>query len=369
VTAPTLGVEEEYLLVDPTGGRPVAASEAVRGRSGTPLQAELLQAQVEAVTPVCSSLDELAGHLRLLRTSAAAAAADADCGIIASGTAPVAPSAPPPVTRTTRYRQIQADAPQLVEEQLINGMHVHVGVPDRATAVGVLNHLRPWLPTLVALGANSPVWQGHDTGFDSWRTIVSGRWPTTGIPPSFSDDLDYDTRIDALCRNQVIRDRAQIYWLARPSERWPTIEVRAPDIQPTVDDAVALAGIIRALVATLLQAHQDKIPAPEPPPERLSGALWRSARHGLGGSLDDVTGRLRPARTVLDDLLTAIAPALAASGDERRVRDYTGRLLHHGTPAQRQRRVLQTGGTTALTAALLQEFAAGRPDQSPAVTA
>jgi len=368
VTAPTLGVEEEYLLVDPIGGRPVAASETVRGRSGTPLHAELLQAQVEAITPVCSSLDELAGHLRLLRASAAAAAAEAGCGIIACGTAPVTPTGPPPVTGTARYRQIQADAPQLVEEQLINGMHVHIGVPDRAAAVGVLNHLRPWLPMLVALGANSPVWQGHDTGFDSWRTIISSRWPTTGIPPSFSDDLDYDTRLDALCRNQVIRDRAQVYWLARPSERWPTIEVRAPDVQPTVDDAVALAGIIRALVTTLLQAHREKIPAPEPPPELLSGALWRSARHGLGGSLDEATGRLRPARAVLDDLLTAIAPALAAGGDEHRVHAYARRLLQHGNPAQHQRRILHAGGTAALTSALLQQFPSSRcpgPDSTP----
>ena len=176
----TLGVEEEYLLLDPESGLPVARSARVRAVADRmsavepqEVEPELLQAQVEIGTPVCRSLEEVAEHLVRLRGAVAAAAAAADCRPAAMGAAPRRGRTPVPVTGKARYRAMSGDAPQLVDEQLINGMHVHVGIPDRDSGVGVLNRVRPWLPVLVALGANSPLWEGGDTGFASWRTLVS----------------------------------------------------------------------------------------------------------------------------------------------------------------------------------------------------
>ncbi|MYV99639.1 glutamate-cysteine ligase family protein, partial [Streptomyces sp. SID3343] len=186
----TLGVEEEYLLVDPADGLPMSVAEAVRvaadlqpAVSGGEVQPELLRVQVEVATPVCETLDEVGGHLLRLRHAVSAAAEQAGCRIAASGTAPFASRSPVEVTDTPRYRSLHSDAPRLVDEQLMNGMHVHVAVPDRDAGVVVLNRLRPWLPVLVAMSANSPVADGGDTGFASWRTIALGRWSVSGVPP------------------------------------------------------------------------------------------------------------------------------------------------------------------------------------------
>jgi carboxylate-amine ligase len=238
---------------------------------------------------------------------------------------------------------MRTDAARLVDEQLICGMHVHVAMPERETAVRVLNRLRPWLPLLVALGGNSPLWRGQDTGFASWRTVIFGRWPVTGIPPAFASAADYDARLDALHRAGVIRDRGQVYWLARISERYPTLEVRALDVQLHVEDAQALAGAVRALVATALLEEDGGRPA-DPPPELLSGALWHASRYGLGGQLvDPVRGEHRDAAAMVKDLLDHIGPALAASGDHELVPSALERLLHVGTGADRQRQALAAG--------------------------
>lgn len=187
----TLGVEEEYLLLDPASGLPVPMSRQVRTAAHLAPTAdkgevtpELLQAQVEVATPICNDLDEVTEHLVRLRGVVSAAAAEAGCRAAACGAAAMRGTLPVPVTGKARYLAMSGDAPQLVDEQLINGMHVHVAVPDRESAVAALNQIRPWLPVLVALGANSPLWDGRDTGFSSWRTVIFGRWPVSGPPPS-----------------------------------------------------------------------------------------------------------------------------------------------------------------------------------------
>ncbi|MFJ1705045.1 glutamate--cysteine ligase [Kitasatospora sp. NPDC088346] len=362
----TLGVEEEYLLLDPQTGLPLPRVEEVRAAAdlhpaleSAEVQPELLQSQVEIATPVCRDLSEVGGHLLRLRHSLAAAAESSGCHLAACGTAPYADTTPPAITDAPRYRSIHQDFSRLADENLINGMHVHVGIPDRQTGVAVLNRLRPWLPLLVGLAANSPLWYGTDTGFSSWRTVVFNRWPISGVPPRFADADDYDRRITELQDAGMIRDRGQLYWQARLSERYPTLEVRAMDVQLRADEAVMLAGLVRALATTVMLEERDGHPAPSRPPESLAGAGWHAARYGLTEALHDpFTGRLRRVGDVVSDLVEYLTPALALAGDEREVTSLLHRLLQEGNGADRQRRALEKHGRRGLVDMIAEESAA-----------
>ncbi|MET9464720.1 glutamate--cysteine ligase [Streptomyces sp. NPDC006544] len=356
----TLGVEEEYLLVDPVTAVPTPLEEEVCRTAGLgPLaeagevQDELLQAQIEVATPVCWNLDEVGGHLLRLRHALASAAEANGCRIAATGAAPVRGSLPVPVTRTPRYLRMEDEARQLVDEQLICGMHVHVGIPDAETGVAVLNRIRVWLPTLLAMSANSPLWDGRDTGFASWRTIVFGRWPVSGLPPHFQGLADYERRLEGLVSSGVIADRGQVYWQARLSDRYPTVEVRCLDVQLRADDAVMLAGVVRALVATAIAEEKAGMPPATPAdPELVQAANWHAARYGLNGTLVDPQGRPRSSGDVLASLMRHITPALEGAGDLREVSALAHRLLREGTPADRQRRAVADGGMPGLIALL-----------------
>jgi carboxylate-amine ligase len=352
----TIGVEEEYLLLDPVTGLPVPQADKVRAAAGVgrlvadqEVQYELLQAQVEVATPVCTTLEEVGGHLLRLRHAVGGAAEEHGCRIGVCGTPPVRHGRPIAVTDQARYRAMVVQAPQLVAEQLVNGTHVHVGVPDREAGVQVLNRIRLWLPTLTAMAANSPLWDGHDTGFASWRTVIFSRWPVSGMPPSFRDVEDYDRRVERLLEAGLISDAGQLYWQARLSSRYPTIEVRCPDVQLRADEAVMLAAIIRALVETALAEANAGVPAPDCAQELLQGAMWHAARHGLGDTLVDPAGTLHRAGDVLYQLLRHVSLALDASGDARQVTSLVHRLLQDGTGADRQRAALAHGGLRAVT--------------------
>ncbi|WP_344384324.1 glutamate--cysteine ligase [Streptomyces thermolineatus] len=367
----TVGVEEEYLLLDPATGLPVARAEEVRTAAGLrhgtgpdEVQSELLQAQLEVATPVCRTLDEVAAHLLRLRGAVGAAAERAGCRVATCGAAPLAGPEPVPVTDAPRYRALSLRAPQLVREQLINGMHVHVAVPDREAGVGVLNRLRPWLPVLVAMAANSPLWQGIDTGFASWRTVVFGRWPVGGPPPLFAGAADYERRVRDLLATGTLMDRGQLYWQARLSERYPTVEVRAPDVQLLPEDAVAFAGLVRALVVTALAGEAEGAPFPAPSEELLAAANWQASRYGLSGRLLDPLGRSLGAGEAVRGLLEHVGPALDRAGDSGRVLLLAHRLLHGGTAAERQRRALAEGGPGALVG--LVTGGTGPPGPGPA---
>lgn len=348
----TLGVEEEYLLVDPRSGLPLARSTQVCAAAhlrsdvgGDEVGPELLQSQVEVRTPVCQTLNEVGEHLLRLRRAVGGAAESVGCRIATCGAAPVRSARPVPVTAKARYRAIAGDAPRLVDEQLINGMHVHVAVPDRDRGVAALNRIRPWLPVLVALGANSPFWDGSETGFASWRTVVSDRWPVSGPPPAFADAADYRRRTQDLLDAGVIRDRGQLYWQARLSERYPTLEIRALDVQLDIADALTLTGVARALVCTSLRGQQDSGPYSGDAPELLAAAVWQASRYGLDGPLvRPRTGGSQPAADAVAALLDHITPALKESGDLDRVHSGIERLLNTGTGAQRQLRAHEQAG-------------------------
>ncbi len=352
----TIGVEEEYLLLDPVTGLPVPLADKVRASAGLgsfvtdqEVQCELLQAQVEVATPVCGTVEEVGGHLLRLRHALGAAAEAHGCRIATCATPPLRHRHPVAVTDQARYRAMRAQAPQLVAEQLVNGMHVHVAVPSREAGVRVMNRIRVWLPTLTAMAANSPLWDGHDTGFASWRTVIFGRWPVSGVPPAFQDAADYDRRIRRLLDGGLISDLGQVYWQARVSERYPTIEVRCLDVQLRVDDAVMFAGIIRALVETALTEEAAGAPEPDCAPELLQAGMWHAARHGLSDALIGPGGDRSRAGDLVGELLRHISVPLEMAGDTRQVMALVHRLLQDGTGADRQRAAFSRGGLRAVT--------------------
>ncbi|MEW1906339.1 MULTISPECIES: glutamate--cysteine ligase [unclassified Streptomyces] len=361
----TIGVEEEYLLLDPDTCLPVPLGDQVRASAGlqplvegSEVQSELLQAQVEVATPVCTDLEEVGGHLLRLRHALGMAAEKNGCLLAACATAPYREAAPVPVTRKARYLAMSSQAPQLVAEQLVNGMHVHAAVPDREMGVAVLSRIRVWLPVLVAMSANSPLWDGGDTGFASWRTVIFGRWPVSGPPPRFTSLADHEERVQSLLDTGIIADTGQLYWQARLSDRYPTVEVRCADVQLRADEAVMFAGIVRALVATAINEEKAGMPLPDCSPELLQASNWHAARHGLSGLLVDPEGRSRRAGDVMCALLEHITPALDESGDTREVTSLLHRLLQEGTSADRQRRALAEGGLPGLVELITTETVA-----------
>ena len=358
----TLGVEEEYLLLDPDSGFPVPAADEVCRAAGfqaalesDEVQRELLRAQLEVATPVCETLDEVGGHLLRLRDALGTVAEQAGCRLVATAAAPYSGDEPTEITDTPRYRGLYQSAPQLVDEQLICGMHVHVGIPDRPTGVAVLNRLRPWLPVLVATSANSPFWRGRDPGFASWRTVVFGRWPVSGPPPAVSDAAEYDRRVRALVTGGAIGDARQIYWQTRLSERYPTVEVRAPDVQLRVEEAVMLAGLIRGLAQTAIWEDRAGEPEPRTLPEIVAAAGWHAARYGLDGSLIGSAGTPVSAREAARALLRHVTPALDQYGDAGQLTGLVEQTLREGNGSRRQRRVLAESGAQGLVRYLAAE--------------
>ncbi|MEH0830006.1 MULTISPECIES: carboxylate-amine ligase [unclassified Micromonospora] len=344
----TLGVEEEFLLLDPTTGRSLPVGERVLDTfSGAALEQsrqEFRHSMVEMVTPVSSSLAELREHLVGLRRWAADAAEAAGARLVAVGATPVheryrtVPDEP-------RYHAMSRRFGPVAHDPAVCGCHVHVGVPDRELAVQICNHLRPWLPVVQALTTNSPLHDGRDTGHASWRSMQLERWPSLGPTPHFDSVADYDRTVDELIAAGIMLDTAMVYWYARPSATHPTVEVRVGDVCPTVDDTVLVSGLVRALVATIADEVRAGVPAPRLRDCLVSAAHWRAAHEGLDGDLVDLRrGGARPAWDLVDELFATVSPALARHGDVEYVRRQLDRVRAEGTGATRQRRIMARTG-------------------------
>lgn len=350
--SPTVGVEEEFLLVDPETGAPVNLADEVvavaREQLGLDLERELTGAQVEINTTVCRDVEQARQELLETRRLVAEAARTAGCRAIAVGAPPLG-EATGEVTDSLRYRRIAREFGALAEQQLICGCHVHVAVPDRETAVQVCNHVRPWLPVLAAVTANSPFSGGEDTGFASWRSTVWSRWPVSGPPPVFESWQQYEELCDTMITAGTALDRAMIYWDVRPATDLPTVEVRVSDVAATVDEAVLLAALVRALVAQAVVEVGRGVRAEPIPQETLRQACWGASNEGLRGSTLDVwSGEQRPVRQQLDDLVRRLTPVFEANGDLPAVQRGLRLLDGKGGGADRQREAFRGGEVESL---------------------
>jgi glutamate---cysteine ligase / carboxylate-amine ligase len=364
----TVGVEEELLVVD-ARGRPVAlgpealtvasrrgegenaaehdraerSGEEPDAASAAHLVPELKAQQIELGTPVCRTLAEVDSELRFWRGRPQAAAAAVGGHVAALATSPVAVEPLP--TEGERYAHMLTEFGLTAREMLTCGCHVHVSVDGDEEGVAVLNRIRIWLPVLTALTANSPFWQGADSGYASFRSQAWHRWPSAGPNEVFADAAAYHRLIDDVLATDTVLDTGMVYFDARLSDKWPTVEVRTADVALRVEDAVTLAGLVRALVETAARDARAGTPPPAVPAAVLRVAGWRAGRSGLTGDLvHPLTGRPAPAADVLGALLAHLRPALADAGDEQRITDGLHAVLRRGTGADLQRLVHRESG-------------------------
>ncbi|MEU4928673.1 glutamate--cysteine ligase [Streptomyces yokosukanensis] len=347
-TAPlTVGVEEEFVLADRHSRsvvyRAVSVVGAARAHLGGPhVTPELSQSQVETVSAVCRTAAELESEILRLRTGAAAAAAEHDCLLVPSGMAVLGRPGPPPLLDQARYRALVRRFGPVVHGQGVNSCHVHIGVADKEEAIQTVNHLRGWMPLLLALTANSPYCDGADTGYASWRSMVWSRWPSAGPPPYLRGVAHYEWMVDQLVASGAAMDPAMLYWHIRPSAHLPTIEARVADVMPDARTTTAYALLVRALVGNAVEAVRAGERAPEVPDLLLRAASWQAARHGPTGTLPGTHARDCAPMAVsrlIEELWKRVEPQLSRHGDDQRVSDWLSDVQLQGSGAARQRRI------------------------------
>jgi carboxylate-amine ligase len=263
---------------------------------------------------------------------------------VAIATSPLAVS--PEIRPSTRYQAMAERFGLTTVEQLTCGCHVHVGVESPEEGVGVIDRIRPWLPVLIALSANSPFWQGRDSGYASFRLQAWQRFPTAGPTGTFGNLSNYRASVAALLGSDVPLDEGMIYFDARLSHRYPTVEVRVTDVCLAAADTVLAAGLIRALVETAARAWAAGEPAPDVPTELIRMASWRASRSGLEESLlDPYSGRPRSAADVVEALFDHVRSAAADLGDEDQLQAALERLRTRGSGASWQRAAYAESGS------------------------
>jgi glutamate---cysteine ligase / carboxylate-amine ligase len=359
----TVGVEEELLLVDSRDGRAVPLADALLrhgsaaaaarpyltgGPSRPPLDGELQQEQVETASLPHTDLHALRADLHRLRVCADTAARSLGARVAALATSPLPVT--PRLTETSRYRSMREEFGLTCAEQLTCGCHVHVAVDSDEEGVAVLDRIRAWLPVLIAIASNSPYWKGLDTEYAGYRTQAWSRWPSTGPTDVLGSAAAYHRLVEQMLATGSLLDEGMIYFDARLSRHYPTVEVRVADVCTDVDDAVLVAALCRALVDTAAAEWRAGVRPAAVATTVLRLAAWRASRSGVDGLLvDPVTHRLRPAGDVVASLVEHVRPALAAVGDLRLVEAGTDRVLARGSGARRQRQVTATCGRLAWT--------------------
>src|SRR5215210_234525 len=336
----TLGAEEELHLIDLESWKLSARAPQLLSRLPSDhYSAEIQRTTVETNTAVVDSLAGLRSELVRLRQGLVEVAAEDNIGIAAVGTAPSAAFADFELTTTGRYGRMQEQYRMLVDEQLICGVQIHVGVSDRDLAVEIMQRVGRDLPILLALSASSPYWNEQDTGYASIRSIIWQRWPTAGATGPLSSANAYDEMIADLINSGVIADAKMAYFDIRPSAHVPTLELRICDACPIVDDAVLIGGLFRtAVLAAEQEIHAGRSFDPVPLPVHRA-AIWQAARGGLSGVLldDGRHPKPLPAAKVVRALLRRLRPQLEELGDWDLVRELTKTVLARGNSADRQR--------------------------------
>jgi glutamate---cysteine ligase / carboxylate-amine ligase len=365
MTVRSVGVEEELLLVEPGTGQPLAVAETAlralehaeeaRGESrdcadGDATQSldfELQRQQLETNTKPCRDLGALGHEVRRCRSLAAEVAARAGARIAALATSP-APVVPQ-LVRDGRYLEMARAFGITASEQLTCGCHVHVEISSADEGVAVLDRVRPWLPVLLALSANSPYWQGQDSAYASFRYQAWCRWPSAGPTDTFGTAEAYQQTVRQMVATGTLLDTGMVYFDARLSEHYPTLEIRIADVCLRAEDAVLIAGLSRALVETEGLRWRAGADAPHQRTEMLRLAAWRASRSGLEEDLvNPLTGLPEPAGSVVSALLAHVGDALDQAGDTSTVTELLAAVLARGTGSAFQRSAYRDGGLSRM---------------------
>ncbi len=342
----TIGIEEEYLLVDrqtrdlakdPPASMLTECEQLIEGQV-TP---ELLRSQIEVGTRVCTTVQEAKQDLAKLRSAIVEVAARYDLAPIAASTHPFAPWQEQLHTDKERYETITREMQQAARRMLICGMHVHVGIDDDALRIDLLDQFSYFLPHLLALSCSSPFWSGRDTGLKSYRLNVFDALPRTGLPGRFSSFADYKRHVDVLVDAGIIPDSSKLWWDVRPSARFPTLECRVMDVCTRLEDAACLAAVTVSLMRFLYRLRRDNMRWRRYAKMLINENRWRAMRYSYEEGLVDLAkGRIVSFRELFDEILELIGTDAEELGclDELM---HVNTILDRGTSAHEQIRRYQ----------------------------
>ncbi|HSP45316.1 MAG TPA: carboxylate-amine ligase [Chthoniobacterales bacterium] len=336
----TLGIEEEFAIVDPeTRELRSHIQEILEGGKvllKEQIKPEMHQSVVELGTEICSSIDHAREHVIELRSKLASLADKAGLRIASAGTHPFSHWRDQLITEGDRYKEIVNDMQQLARANLIFGLHVHVGIPTRESAIHVMNQARYFLPHIYALSVNSPFWVGQDTGLKGYRLKVFERFPRTGIPDAFESLSEYEDFCKLLVKTGCIDNPKKIWWDIRLHPFFDTLEVRVCDAQSRVDDTLALAALIQAVIAKLYKLLRHNTTFRVYRRRLLDENRWRASRYGIEGKLIDF-GRESEVetRSLLNELMGFVSTEVDELGSKREMA-HIERIMREGTGADRQ---------------------------------
>ncbi len=337
----TLGIEEEYFLVDrvtrdvvgdPPDGM-LAEFEALLGAQVSP---EFLRSQIEIGTRVCTSLEEARGELRRLRGGIASVSAGYGMAPIAAATHPFARWEAQKTTERVRYQSLESDLQGVGRRLAICGMHVHIGIPDDELRIDLLNQASYFLPHLLVLSTSSPFWQGENTGLKSYRLAVFDEMPRTGTPERFASWGEYRRHVEILVGAGLIQDATKLWWDLRPSDRFPTLEMRIADCCTTFEDTLSIAALFRCLLRMLWRLKRENQRWRLYARMLIDENRWRAQRYGFDqGLVDFGRGAIVPYAELLEEILALVDPDARHFGCLGEV-SHAREILSRGTSADRQ---------------------------------
>jgi carboxylate-amine ligase len=356
----TVGVEEEFQIVDPTTWELRShVSELLASSApafGDQVKREMHQSIVEVGTKICSGVGELAEEIIRNRRDLAAAAERVGLRVAAAGTHPFSNWMDQVISPGERYENIVEELQQLARSLLIFGLHVHVAVPDRTAMIDLMNEARYFLPHLLALSTSSPFWMGRDTGLKSFRTTVFRRFPRTGIPEQFGSWSEYEEYVNFLIELHCIDNAKKIWWDLRPHPTFGTLEFRVCDVPTAPRASIAIAALAQAIVVKLYRLRARNLGFRRYPRALIEENKWRASRWGLDGKLIDFGQRKeKPMRELGVELIEFVDDVVDELGSRREV-EYVRKILADGTSAERQVQVYRaTGDLRAVVQALVEE--------------
>ena len=360
----TLGIEEEYQIIDPqTRELKSYITEILKEDSVLmgEIKPELHQSMVEVGTRVCRTPADVRQELKRLRKLVIDLAGKNGLAIAAAGSHPFSAWQTQEITPLERYIGVREDLQDLAQRLLIFGTHVHVGIEDRDFLIDAMNVSRYFLPHVLALSTSSPFWLGRQTGLKSYRSVVFRNFPRTGVPPELRSWSQYEQLVDTLVATNSIPNSSKIWWDVRPNWTYPTLEFRICDVNTRLEEAVCMAAIFQAIIAKLWKLRRDNLTFRLYPQELIEENKWRAVRYGLDGNLIDFGKRREaPARELIRELLGWFLDDVVDELGSRREVEYALKILAEGTSADRQIATFrQTGDLKAVVDQLVRETAEG----------
>lgn len=366
----TLGVEEEFQIVDPETRELRSYISRILEDGQTILRErikpEMHQSVVETGTGICKNVQEVRAELVELRSTIDHLARKNNLRIIAASTHPISDWKVQDITEHDRYKVIVDDLQDVARGNLIWGLHVHVGIHNKEVAIAIANQIRYFLPHILALSTSSPFWIGRKTGLKSTRCEVFKQFPRTGIPDYFYSWSDFESFVKLLVQTGCIDDGKKIWWDVRPHAFFDTIEVRICDIPTRLDDTVALAALIQALAVKLYIIHRQNMTWRNYSRSLIEENKWRAVRYGLDGKLIDFGKRTEiSTRELIHELLEFVDEAVEICGSREEIKRIY-RIMEEGTSADKQLKVFEESGgdLKAVVDHLITETAIGLPEAS-----